>query len=167
MKADEASIRAWRARRPSTRRAAGELDAAKKKVSDLDAVYRDLGVRRGSLERELSALSKDAEKMTAERETARRRHAENTEALSHGPRPRAAWWRARRRAGARARARQRRPSARRPGPPRPMASFPRWWRTRRQRAPPWAPPCSPATRPARPWTRPCDAHRALRWRSPP
>ena len=62
--------------------AAGELDAAKKKVSDLDAVYRDLGVRRGALERELSALSKDAEKMTAERETARRRHAENTEALS-------------------------------------------------------------------------------------
>ena len=47
-------------------------------------MYRDLGVRRGSLERELSALSKDTEKMTAERETARRRHAENTEALSHG-----------------------------------------------------------------------------------
>ena len=53
-------------------------------MSDLDAAYRDLGVRRGSLERELSALSKDTEKMTAERETARRRHAENTEALSHG-----------------------------------------------------------------------------------
>lgn len=64
--------------------AVSELEAAKKKVDDLDAVYRDLGIRRGALERELSALSKDAEKMTAEREVARRRHAENTEALSHG-----------------------------------------------------------------------------------
>ena len=34
----------------------------------------DLGVRRGALESELAALSKDAEKMTAEREMARRRH---------------------------------------------------------------------------------------------
>ena len=83
VKADEAASELKRAT-AQYEEAAGELDAAKKKVSDLDAVYRDLGVRRGALERELSALSKDAEKMTAERETARRRHAENTEALSHG-----------------------------------------------------------------------------------
>ena len=83
VKADEAASELARAT-AQYEEAAGELDAAKKKVSDLDAVYRDLGVRRGALERELSALSKDAEKMTAERETARRRHAENTEALSHG-----------------------------------------------------------------------------------
>ena len=83
VKADEAASELARAT-AQYEEAAGELDAAKKKVSDLDAVYRDLGVRRGALERELAALSKDAEKMTAERETARRRHAENTEALSHG-----------------------------------------------------------------------------------
>ena len=83
VKADEAASELARAT-AQYEEAAAELDAAKKKVSDLDAVYRDLGVRRGSLERELSALSKDTEKMTAERETARRRHAENTEALSHG-----------------------------------------------------------------------------------
>ena len=83
VKADEAASELARAT-AQYEEAAAELDAAKKKVSDLDAVYRDLGVRRGALERELAALSKDAEKMTAERETARRRHAENTEALSHG-----------------------------------------------------------------------------------
>ena len=83
VKADEAASELARAT-AQYEEAAAELDAAKKKVSDLDAVYRDLGVRRGSLERELAALSKDAEKMTAERETARRRHAENTEELSHG-----------------------------------------------------------------------------------
>ena len=83
VKADEVASELARAT-AQYEEAAGELDAAKKKVSDLDPVYRDVGVRRGALERELSALSKDAEKMTAERETARRRHAENTEALSHG-----------------------------------------------------------------------------------
>lgn len=72
MKADEAASELARAT-AQYEEAAAELDAAKKKVSDLDAVYRDLGVRRGALERELAALSKDAEKMTAERETARRR----------------------------------------------------------------------------------------------
>lgn len=83
VKAEEAAAELARAT-AMYEEAAGELEAAKKKVSDLDAVYRDLGVKRGGLERELSALSKDAEKMNAERETARRRHAENTEALSHG-----------------------------------------------------------------------------------
>ena len=59
VKADEAASELARAT-AQYEEAAAELDAAKKKVSDLDAVYR------------------------AERETARRRHAENTEALSHG-----------------------------------------------------------------------------------
>ena len=58
VKADEAASELARAT-AQYEEAAAELDAAKKKVSDLDAVYRDLGVRRGSLERELSALSKD------------------------------------------------------------------------------------------------------------
>ena len=65
VKADEAASELARAT-AQYEEAAAELDAAKKKVSDLDAVYRDLGVRRGALERELAALSKDAEKMTAE-----------------------------------------------------------------------------------------------------
>ena len=127
VKADEAASELARAT-AQYEEAAAELDAAKKKVSDLDAVYRDLGVRRGALERELAALSKDAEKMTAERETARRRHAENTEALSHGlAHVQVVEGRAAELAlGARARPRAR-PSARRPGPPRPMAdALPRW-----------------------------------------
>lgn len=64
--------------------AAGEREAAEKKVADLDCVYRDLGSRRGTLERELSALAKDVEKMQGAIEVARRKHAENTEALTHG-----------------------------------------------------------------------------------
>ena len=64
--------------------AAGEREAAEKKVSDLDCVYRDLGSRRGTLERELSAIAKDNEKMSGAIEVARRKHAENTEALTHG-----------------------------------------------------------------------------------
>ncbi len=64
--------------------AAGERTAAEKKVSDLDCIYRDLGVKRGALERELSALGKDAQSLTTQIEVARRKHAENTEALTHG-----------------------------------------------------------------------------------
>lgn len=64
--------------------AAGEREAAEKKVSDLDCVYRDLGARRGSLERELSALGRDVQSLTGQIEAARRKHAENTEALTHG-----------------------------------------------------------------------------------
>ncbi len=64
--------------------AAGERAGAEKKVADLDCVYRDLGAQRGKLERELAALSRDGEKMQAEMEVARRKHAENTEALTHG-----------------------------------------------------------------------------------
>ncbi|MEC4183371.1 chromosome segregation protein SMC [Adlercreutzia sp. R21] len=64
--------------------AAGERAEAEKKVSDLDCVYRDLGAKRGTLERELSALGKDVEKMQGSIEVARRKHAENTEALTHG-----------------------------------------------------------------------------------
>ena len=72
--------------------AAGELDAKpKKKVSDLES-------RSTAIWEVAAALSvtfrpsKDAEKMTAERETARRRHAENTEALSTAS-PTCRWWR--------------------------------------------------------------------------
>ena len=64
--------------------AAGERTAVDAKVSDLDAVYRDLGVRRGALEREVSALGKDAERLSSQIEVARRKHAENQEALTHG-----------------------------------------------------------------------------------
>ena len=64
--------------------AAGERAAAEKKVSDLDCIYRDLGVKRGTLERELSALGKDAQSLTTQMEVARRKHAENTEVLTHG-----------------------------------------------------------------------------------
>ncbi|MCR2035986.1 AAA family ATPase, partial [Adlercreutzia mucosicola] len=64
--------------------AAAERAAAEKKVSDLDCIYRDLGVKRGTLERELSALGKDAQSLTTQMEVARRKHAENTEALTHG-----------------------------------------------------------------------------------
>ena len=39
-------------------------------------------------------------------------------------------------------------------------------RTRRRPAPPWAPPCSPATRPAPPWTRLATPTARFRWRSP-
>lgn len=67
--------------------AAGERTAVDAKVSDLDAVYRDLGVRRGALEREVSALGKDAERLSSQIEVARRKHAENQEALTPRPGP--------------------------------------------------------------------------------
>ena len=80
VKADEAASELARATAQYEEAAAG-LDAAKKKVSDLDAVYRDLGVRRGAWSASFRSLSKDAEKMAAERETARRRHARHRGAL--------------------------------------------------------------------------------------
>ena len=83
MKADEAAAELARATALFDE-AAGEREAAEKKVSDLDCVYRDLGSRRGTLERELSAIAKDNEKMSGAIEVARRKHAENTEALTHG-----------------------------------------------------------------------------------
>lgn len=83
VKADEAAAELARATALFDE-AAGEREAAEKKVSDLDCVYRDLGSRRGTLERELSAIAKDNEKMSGAIEVARRKHAENTEALTHG-----------------------------------------------------------------------------------
>lgn len=167
VKADEAASELARAT-AQYEEAAAELDAAKKKVSDLDAVYRDLGVRRGSLERELSALSKDTEKMTAERETARRRHAENTEALSHGlAHVQVVEGRAAELALELARAQEEAEraaagAAEADGELSALVADEAAARAARGHR-----PCSPATRPAPPWTRLATPTARFRWRSPP
>ena len=61
-----------------------ERETAEKTVADLELVYRDLGVKRGALEREFNALGKDAERFVRERETAQRKQASSQEALTHG-----------------------------------------------------------------------------------
>lgn len=61
-----------------------ERETAEKTVADLELVYRDLGVKRGTLEREFNALGKDAERFVRERETAQRKQASSQEALTHG-----------------------------------------------------------------------------------
>ncbi|MDE8702991.1 chromosome segregation protein SMC [Adlercreutzia equolifaciens] len=64
--------------------ARAERETAEKTVADLELVYRDLGVKRGTLEREFNALGKDAERFVRERETAQRKQASSQEALTHG-----------------------------------------------------------------------------------
>ena len=61
-----------------------ERETAEKTVADLELVYRDLGAKRGTLEREFNALGKDAERFVRERETAQRKQASSQEALTHG-----------------------------------------------------------------------------------
>ena len=70
----EAALASWSGRRAqAARRRPASARRSTQKVSDLDAVYRDLGVRRGALEREVSALGKDAERLSSEIEVARRK----------------------------------------------------------------------------------------------
>jgi chromosome segregation protein len=64
--------------------ATSERVQAEQKMSDLDAIYRDLGVRRGSLDRDLRALEKSIEEATRDLAVARRKQAENQETLTHG-----------------------------------------------------------------------------------
>ncbi|MDO4290230.1 MAG: chromosome segregation protein SMC [Eggerthellaceae bacterium] len=61
-----------------------ERAAADARVAQLDAAYRDLGVRRGSLERESSALGRDVQAASTQLDVARRKHAQTQEALTNG-----------------------------------------------------------------------------------
>ena len=83
VKAAEAAAELERARAQLVE-AEAEKAAATARVSDLELVYRDLGVKRGSLDRESNGLGKDIERLTREREAAQRKQAQNQEALTHG-----------------------------------------------------------------------------------
>uniref|UniRef100_UPI0013EC987A AAA family ATPase n=1 Tax=Adlercreutzia sp. ZJ242 TaxID=2709409 RepID=UPI0013EC987A len=59
-------------------------EAADARVEALEAASRDLGARRGSLEREASALGRDGRNLETQLDVARRKHAETQEALTNG-----------------------------------------------------------------------------------
>ena len=107
------------------RRAATAVDA--EGDADLDAVYRDLGVRRGGAgARGCRRLPRTPRRLTAERETAPPQACREHRRRSPTALPTCRWWRG---AAPSWRCSSRAPRSeaerRRPGPPRPMASFPR------------------------------------------